>query len=1236
MVDTFAFKKAILSCTMNFTKKNQVNHRLLNSILIKLSVFIFLVFFLLTNPVKAHASDLFSDGFESGDLSAWDSSHTSSGDVSVTEGAKLHGTYGMNILLDDSNNKDVVDNTPDAETRYRARFYMDTNSIAMAENDRFYILNTFNTDWTETYRIELKYISGEYTLIIIERADDAYATTSRYTISDAPHYIEVDWQASSAPGANDGSFSLWIDGELKEAVESVDNDTEEISNILLGAIGVDAGTTGTLYLDDFASNDDGTEIGVYKTPPSAPSSLAQYKADGTTVIDSADWTNESTVTLKFSMSSDNNPDSLTPQVEIRETGTDFSNAVTNSGDAVVSSTDPVTGTVTVTGLTSHKTYHWQARVSNAGGQSSWVAMGGSPDFGSDTSAPTEGSIIYTGGEYSVASVALTVNDGADIGSGVNTSTRIIQRRSATLADGSCGTYGSFATITPTGAYPDFTDTTVVSGKCYQYQYLVSDNFAHQATYSALDLGSGVYSTEDTSVFDGYVDTLLANGFTQIRVDIPDYQDATLLARSKAAVIRAVAKGANVVWGVSSNNGNDVDYTITTENWPDFRLAILDAAQWAQDNGVYEFQLGNEEEDSLWRHPVSITRTSNVATATFAEDHGFTDANPVIIWGATPEDFNAYTATPTDITVTGPKTFTYDSVGDDGSVSNPGSTSVGNMPEDTIQANIKALATDVKAIFTRGNVSYTTSSSYFMDKWHTLGRGDIDILAWNVYANTEDWQDDVTNMIDWWGVEHSYITEFSVSYVSLDSYSTDEAVQAAGIESMLDYLKASGIQRALFYVYKAEGFGALKGDGTYRQLWENLKAHVNTVEVNIAVPSSPSSLAQYRSDGSTVIPSGGVLSNGSDVVLKFNMSSSNSADTLTPQVEIQLKDNPFTNTPTHTGTAVAYSGTAVTGTVTIPDLSGGHYHWQARVSNSIGQSSWVSMGGSPDFSVEFPPASDNSTPSSCGDQKPGAKAPWLYGAIARDNSSILLYFTPNDSPVDKYVLEYGTKSGDYQYGVQNMGLNSRGQMVFLVSSLSHNTTYYFRVRAGNGCAVGSWSNEISAKTKGLASTDQLEITSSELIPQTTITEPSPAGASGSKQETPKTTEDGEPQVQTQVYDVRVKVTDTDKQPVLGATVTLHSNPQTAKTDKEGIVLFHNVEQGDHKVLIAYGNFQGEESIYLTGDVKQFDLNVTIKPQNILLSPIVIGIVSVSAVIILVLGFLLMRVKIQLRATDESGE
>lgn len=325
------------------------------------------------------------------------------------------------------------------------------------------------------------------------------------------------------------------------------------------------------------------------------------------------------------------------------------------------------------------------------------------------------------------------------------------------------------------------------------------------------------------------------------------------------------------------------------------------------------------------------------------------------------------------------------------------------------------------------------------------------------------------------------------------------------------------------------------------------------------------------------------------------------------------------------------------------------------------------------------SSSSSTNSSsvCNDQAPGAKAPWLYGAIAQDSGSVLLYFTEADNPVNKYVLEYGTKSGNYPYGVQDMGVNSRGQMTFLVKSLSSYTTYYFRVRGGNGCATGSWSNEISIKTKGLVSFNQLEITESELEAkpvretsqnETCQTYTVKSGDSlwsiaknllgdGSKYEEiieqnkkeylsfetsnniktgwelkvncerqilDEETKKIEPEEQ-DGYDVKVKVVDTNKKPVEGAKVTIHSKVQEALTNEYGIAEFKNVEPGDHKVLIAYNNYEGKQSVNLTGDVKEFDLNLTIQQKAISLSPLAFGIIGIMGLVIIVLAILLFKLR-----------
>jgi hypothetical protein len=74
------------------------------------------------------------------------------------------------------------------------------------------------------------------------RTDSLDTGSGFFTISDAPHAIELDWGAASAPGANDGFATLWIDGVQQQAITGIDNDTFQIDNDQMGAVkGIDSG-----------------------------------------------------------------------------------------------------------------------------------------------------------------------------------------------------------------------------------------------------------------------------------------------------------------------------------------------------------------------------------------------------------------------------------------------------------------------------------------------------------------------------------------------------------------------------------------------------------------------------------------------------------------------------------------------------------------------------------------------------------------------------------------------------------------------------------------------------------------------------------------------------------------------------------------------------------------------------------------------------------------------------------
>ena len=272
------------------------------------------------------------------------------------------------------------------------------------------------------------------------------------------------------------------------------------------------------------------------------------------------------------------------------------------------------------------------------------------------------------------------------------------------------------------------------------------------------LGMNMFPTEDS-----YIDTVLANGFTEVRHLIL-YNDAGEIANSKAKIINWIAKGAKVIWGVSAPT------PITADNYEAFRTAIKDAAQWAQANGVFEFQIGNEEE-------LRVDGT----TLTIAQ----------------------------------------------------------------IQANLKSIATEVQSIFTNGNVIYTCAYMHIPD-WITAGKGDIDILAANIYRGgggsyNDDWKTQITNLVNAFGVDGTYLTEFNLSGSALEDYSEDEEVQAAAVTEMIEYIKASGMTRAFYFAWKDDDFGVVKNDGTYRLLWN--QALLNTGPAKFAtVPTTATTIS----------------------------------------------------------------------------------------------------------------------------------------------------------------------------------------------------------------------------------------------------------------------------------------------------------------------------------------------------------------------------------------------------------
>ena len=101
---------------------------------------------------------------------------------------------------------------------------------------------------------------------------------------------------------------------------------------------------------------------------------------------------------------------------------------------------------------------------------------------------------------------------------------------------------------------------------------------------------------------------------------------------------------------------------------------------------------------------------------------------------------------------------------------------------------------------------------------------------------------------------------------------------------------------------------------------------------------------------------------------------------------------------------------------------------------------------------------------CTDAKPSS-APQLLSAIATAPNEVTLNWSKASDPVTYYLLAYGTKSGELLYGNPNIGGSSTTS--YTVKGLSGGKTYFFKVRAGNNCMPGDYSNELSTFVTGIS-------------------------------------------------------------------------------------------------------------------------------------------------------------------------
>jgi hypothetical protein len=203
---------------------------------------------------------IFADGFEGGGLDAWSSAATDGGDLTVATAAGLRtSSLGLMGVVDDTSGLFVQDDRPQDESRYRARFWFHTNGFDPGEAQNRFRMRLFlafeENPNLRLVAVVLRRLGGLYYVRARVRLDDGTrADTAFFPIADGPHAIELDWRRATAPGAGDGAFDFYIDGNPMATLSGLDNGASAVDFVRLGALSVKSGAAGTLYWDEFESH----------------------------------------------------------------------------------------------------------------------------------------------------------------------------------------------------------------------------------------------------------------------------------------------------------------------------------------------------------------------------------------------------------------------------------------------------------------------------------------------------------------------------------------------------------------------------------------------------------------------------------------------------------------------------------------------------------------------------------------------------------------------------------------------------------------------------------------------------------------------------------------------------------------------------------------------------------------------------------------------------------------------
>jgi FtsP/CotA-like multicopper oxidase with cupredoxin domain len=191
------------------------------------------------------ALNILLDGFETGDLAAWD---PVVGNVAALPEAAMLGDFGLKATLNGTAPTYLVDQTPFGEKYYQASFYYSPNDAVTADQSHDIFVG-HNAEGTRIFGLQFEQGASGPEVRAWVRSGGVDTYTNWYHINTAAQQLAIEWTSGA-----DASFSLSIDGAVQETLGALDTAAYDLYEVWLGPSGGLAdGMAGSEYYDAFVS-----------------------------------------------------------------------------------------------------------------------------------------------------------------------------------------------------------------------------------------------------------------------------------------------------------------------------------------------------------------------------------------------------------------------------------------------------------------------------------------------------------------------------------------------------------------------------------------------------------------------------------------------------------------------------------------------------------------------------------------------------------------------------------------------------------------------------------------------------------------------------------------------------------------------------------------------------------------------------------------------------------------------